>query len=155
MSLLQSVLVRSLDFAGHNGAGKSTLLKVLSGVYRPDEGTVILDGTPIELTSPHNALSRGIATVHQELSLLRNLTAMQNIFLARERTRIGLLQLRAIRAEAEEMVKRFGLDIDVDGEDRRIPRGDSTTHGIGHRHAAQSALLAARRADDESRRRSD
>ncbi len=102
-----------VGLAGHNGAGKSTLLKILSGVYRPDEGAVFLDGVPIELHSPHDALSRGISTVHQELALLGNLTAMQNIFLARERTRLGFLQLRDMRAEAEEMVERFGLDIDV------------------------------------------
>lgn len=103
-----------VGLAGHNGAGKSTLLKVLSGVIQPDEGTVLLNGVRAELHSPAVALSKGIATVHQELSLLPNLTVTQNVFLARERTRMGMLQLNSMQAEARDMVKRFGLDIDVD-----------------------------------------
>lgn len=102
-----------VGLAGHNGAGKSTLLKILSGVYRPDEGTVLLDGRPVELRSPHEALDKGIATVHQELSLLPNLTATQNIFLARERSRFGLLQRSSMQAEAQQVIEQFGLDIDV------------------------------------------
>ena len=103
-----------VGLAGHNGAGKSTLLKLLSGVYRPDEGSVLLDGPPVELHSPRQALALGIVTVHQELSLLGNLTATQNTFLAKERTQLGFLQRSKMRAEAQQMVERFGLDIDVD-----------------------------------------
>lgn len=102
-----------VGLAGHNGAGKSTLLKVLSGVYRPDEGSIRLDGEAVDLPSPRAALARGIATVHQELSLLPNLSVTQNVFLAQERTRIGILQRENMRREAQAMVDRFGLDIDV------------------------------------------
>jgi ABC-type sugar transport system ATPase subunit len=87
---------------------------VLSGVYRPDEGTVLIDGATVVLHSPANALARGIATVHQELSLLPNLTAMQNAFLAKERARLGILQRRSMHAETQEMLHNFGLDIDAD-----------------------------------------
>ena len=102
-----------LGLAGNNGAGKSTLLKILSGVYRPDEGMVLMDGVPIELHSPANALARGIATVHQELSLLPNLTATENTFLAQERARLGFLQRTSMQLETQKMVEQFGLDIDV------------------------------------------
>ncbi len=105
---------RIVGLAGHNGAGKSTLLKLLSGVYRPDEGGVFLDGAAVELHSPRSALALGVATVHQELSLLPNLTAMQNTFLAQERTQLGFLKRSAMRAEAQAMTERFGLDIDVE-----------------------------------------
>jgi ABC-type sugar transport system ATPase subunit len=68
---------------------------------------------PIELGSPADALARGIATVHQELALLPNLTVTQNMFLAQEQTRLGLLQRKQMRVEAQEMVEKFGLEIDA------------------------------------------
>src|SRR5688500_12843929 len=69
---------------GENGAGKSTLMKILSGVYSRDAGEVRLDGRPVEITSPREAQKLGIAMIHQELALMRDLTAAQNIFIGRE-----------------------------------------------------------------------
>ena len=69
---------------GENGAGKSTLMKILAGVYTRDEGEVLLDGKPVEITSPAHAQSLAIGIIHQELYLMSHLTAAQNIFLGRE-----------------------------------------------------------------------
>ncbi len=66
---------------GENGAGKSTLAKILSGIYQPDEGSILLDGRPTELTSPRAALAAGIALVHQELALCENLSVAENLCL--------------------------------------------------------------------------
>ena len=79
---------------GENGAGKSTLMKLLSGVYPDHEGQLLLDGQPLVLASPSDAQHRGIATIHQELNLIPELTIAENIFLAREpRTAAGLLDV--------------------------------------------------------------
>jgi ribose transport system ATP-binding protein len=68
---------------GKNGAGKSTLVKMLSGAVRPSGGSILLDGRPVDLGSPGDAFARGIATVHQELSLVGGLSAGENILLGR------------------------------------------------------------------------
>ena len=65
---------------GENGAGKSTLIKIISGVHRPDEGTIELDGKPVVLHSPNDAKHRGIATIYQELGLYPELSVAENIF---------------------------------------------------------------------------
>jgi ribose transport system ATP-binding protein len=69
---------------GENGAGKSTLIKILSGVYTPTEGEVVLDGEPVCFVSPKQALDAGIAVIHQELSIANDLTVAENIFLGME-----------------------------------------------------------------------
>ncbi len=69
---------------GENGAGKSTLMKILSGVYRPDEGTFYLAGRPIAPRNPHEAQQLGISTIYQEFNLTPNQSAAVNIFLGRE-----------------------------------------------------------------------
>ncbi|MEI7837776.1 MAG: ATP-binding cassette domain-containing protein, partial [Planctomycetota bacterium] len=67
---------------GENGAGKSTLGRILAGVYRPDGGQVLLEGLPLHLSDPRDALRRGIGMVHQELSFCENLTVAENLCLA-------------------------------------------------------------------------
>jgi D-xylose transport system ATP-binding protein len=76
---------------GDNGAGKSTLVKTIAGVYPPDEGRVVFDGAPVEITSPAQAQELGIATVFQDLALCDNLDVVGNLFLGNE-----LLHSRAL-----------------------------------------------------------
>lgn len=70
---------------GDNGAGKSTLIKLISGVYKPDGGQVIFDGSEATFSSPLEARKQGIETIYQDLALCENLDASANIFLGRER----------------------------------------------------------------------
>src|SRR5215472_5069874 len=69
---------------GENGAGKSTLMRILSGVEQADEGEILLEGQPVKIRSPREATALGIATMHQELSVLPNLDVAENIFAGRE-----------------------------------------------------------------------
>src|SRR6476469_8423230 len=82
-----------LAIVGDNGAGKSTLIKHVSGVYRPDAGTMHLAGEPLHLGSPRDARARGIETVYQDLALADDLSIGANIFLGREPVRrfLGIL----------------------------------------------------------------
>ena len=72
---------------GDNGAGKSTLIKMISGVYRPDGGQVLLNGEVVSFATPLEARRRGLETIYQDLALCENLDASANIFLGRERMR--------------------------------------------------------------------
>ncbi|WP_189105096.1 ATP-binding cassette domain-containing protein, partial [Microbispora bryophytorum] len=74
---------------GQNGAGKSTLIKILSGAHAPDEGEVLLDGSPVRLAPPTAAMGLGIATIYQELDLVDGLSVTENIFLGHEMASFG------------------------------------------------------------------
>jgi simple sugar transport system ATP-binding protein len=80
---------------GDNGAGKSTLIKMLAGVHRPSEGVYRVDGEPVELGSPRDALDRGIATVYQDLALVPLMSVARNFFMGREPLRrvMGIFRL--------------------------------------------------------------
>ena len=98
---------------GENGAGKSTLVKIICGIYRPDAGTIRLDGKPIEVTGPTEAQALGISPVHQELHLEPFLSVAENIFLGRQPVgRFGLIDFRRMNRDAGALVKRLGADLD-------------------------------------------
>jgi monosaccharide-transporting ATPase len=97
---------------GENGAGKSTLIKALTGVYDLDHGEILLGGTPTSIGSPAQAQAAGISTVYQEVNLLPNLSVAENIMLGREIRRFGLVDWKATRARATQLLARLNLDID-------------------------------------------
>ncbi|MDT0682944.1 sugar ABC transporter ATP-binding protein [Roseicyclus sp. F158] len=98
---------------GENGAGKSTLIKCLTGAYRRDAGEIWLDGAQISPDSTSQAQELGIGTVYQEVNLLPNLTVAQNLTFGREPRRFGMIDGRAQTRMAEEMLRGYGLEIDV------------------------------------------
>lgn len=98
---------------GENGAGKSTLIKVLTGVERPDAGKIILDGEEVRVRSPLHAQELGISTVYQEVNLCPNLTVAENILIGREPRRFGSVNWKAMNAQAQEILQRLDIDIDV------------------------------------------
>ncbi len=76
---------------GQNGAGKSTLIKILTGAYRRDAGTIVLDGQPVDFHSPQQAQAGGVSTIYQEVNLVPFRSVAENIFLGREPRRFGLI----------------------------------------------------------------
>jgi simple sugar transport system ATP-binding protein len=98
---------------GENGAGKSTLIKCLTGAYRRDSGSVLLDAAPIDPRDTFAAQALGIGTVYQEVNLLANLTVAENLFLGRQPRRFGLIATAEMNRRARTLLAQYGLDIDV------------------------------------------
>ncbi|MEM8657888.1 MAG: ATP-binding cassette domain-containing protein, partial [Pseudomonadota bacterium] len=95
---------------GENGAGKSTLIKIMSGVVTPDEGVMELAGQPVSFAGPSAANAAGIVCIFQELSLMPDLSVADNISIADPPRRFGLIDARAQRRRAEELLARIGCE---------------------------------------------
>jgi simple sugar transport system ATP-binding protein len=104
---------------GDNGAGKSTLIKVLSGVFAPDSGEVLVDGKRVTISDPQAAAALGIETVYQDLALAPDLDAAANVFLGRELRRFGVLHNHPeMRRRTAERFSELGVGM---VQDLRVP----------------------------------
>jgi len=107
---------------GENGAGKSTLMKILSGIYAPDAGEILMNGRPVALGTPRDAQAAGISMIHQELNLMPHLTAAQNIFIGREPKSFGgwLLDEPRLNGDAAAIFASMKLTLDPKAEVGRL-----------------------------------
>jgi ABC-type sugar transport system ATPase subunit len=112
---------RILALVGENGAGKTTLCNVLGGVIRPESGQIFVSGSAVSVRNPKHARLLGIGFVHQETTLLPQLTVGENIMLDREPTRFGLIRQRRLHAQAERVLRQITDQIDVDEMTYRLP----------------------------------
>jgi simple sugar transport system ATP-binding protein len=153
---------------GDNGAGKSTLIKCLTGVHRPDEGRITVDGAEVHFHSPEDSRKAGIEAVYQDLALADDLAVWQNLYLNRELTRgvgpLRLLDRRGMRREADVLVRRLAVNVPpVRSRVRRLSGGqrqavaicraagfgsrivimDEPTAALGHRETARAEELIA------------
>ncbi|HEX6548621.1 MAG TPA: ABC transporter ATP-binding protein [Candidatus Dormibacteraeota bacterium] len=96
---------------GENGAGKSTLMNVLYGLVRPDAGQILLDGSPVRIAGPDDAIRRGIGMVHQHFMLIPVLTVAENVVLGHEESRQGVLDAAAARRDVDQLSARYGLEV--------------------------------------------
>jgi len=109
---------------GENGAGKSTLMNVLYGLYHPDEGEILINGEPVRIHSPKEAIERGIGMVHQHFMLIPVMTVAENIVLATEPRRAGvLLDYASARKRVEELASAFNFAIDPQARVENITVG--------------------------------
>jgi simple sugar transport system ATP-binding protein len=108
---------------GENGAGKSTLMNILYGLYHPDEGEFRLNGKPLRISSPREAIDAGIGMVHQHFMLIPVMTVAENIVLAAEPTRGPFLDEHAAEARVGDLSERFGLAVRPDARVESISVG--------------------------------
>jgi len=114
--------LRDVDFAlrrgeihglvGENGAGKSTLMKIIAGLHGQYEGRMAIDGRTARFRSPREALAAGIGMVHQELSVVPDLTVAENVYLGQQPTRGGIVDWRAMMEGARGHLVSLGIDVD-------------------------------------------
>lgn len=113
-----------LCLIGENGAGKSTLMNVLYGMYKADEGQIVLDGAPVVFMSPGDAIAAGIGMVHQHFMLVPVFTVAENVVLGVEPTgRLGSLDIDMAREMVREVSDRYNLNLDPDAIIEDLPVG--------------------------------
>ncbi len=133
---------------GENGAGKSTLMNILYGLYKADEGEIVLGGKPVAFASAKDAIEAGIGMVHQHFMLIPVMTVAENIVLGTEPVRDGvLLDYRAADERVRELSKQFGLAVDPDAKVERIT--------VGQQQRVEILKALYRGADDPHPRRAD
>ena len=126
---------------GENGAGKSTLIAILAGAVRPTAGEIWLRGEPVQLESVHSARRMGISAGFQEFSLVPQMTVAENIFLGAETTKMGLLERKALRRRAEEIIARLGFPLDAGARIQELTRAERQMVEIAKAFRSELSVL--------------
>jgi ABC-type sugar transport system ATPase subunit len=126
---------------GENGSGKSTMIRTLCGVHRPESGTVLRAGRPVQLDSPLAARALGIATVFQEFSLIPDLTVAENVWLGRWPGGAGRVDWRALHSTARGVLDGIGIDVATNKLVRDLPKAQQQMIEIAKAMAAQANLF--------------
>lgn len=112
-----------LGLLGENGAGKSTLMNLIYGLYKPDEGEILVNGEVVDIAGPSDAIARGIGMVHQHFQLVDVLTVTENVMLGNESTTGPFLRRNVAKNRILEISKEYGLEVDPDALVADIPVG--------------------------------
>ncbi|GAB3603435.1 sugar ABC transporter ATP-binding protein [Microbacterium aureliae] len=102
-----------LVLVGENGAGKSTLMKILSGIYQKDSGRILFNGEEVEIPGPLQAQHMGVTIIHQEMNLMPDLTAAQNIYIGREPKVGPFVSESRLNRQARQLLQRLGINVDA------------------------------------------
>ena len=134
---------------GENGAGKSTLMKILGGAYRKDAGDIRLNGVPVEISSPRDAINLGIRIIYQELNLVAQLSVAENIFLGELPTRRlpGAIDWPELHDRTKRLLTDLGMTLD--------PRAPVGSLGLAQRQMVEIAKALAASATSSSRESQD
>jgi len=109
---------------GENGAGKTTLMKILFGLYSLDQGSIFLDGRPVDIQSPGQAINLGIGMIHQNFMLVDRLSVAENIVAGCEPKKGIFLDMTKARKDVQELSKKFGLRLDPNAKVENISVGE-------------------------------
>jgi len=109
-------------FVGENGAGKSTLMKILLGIHTPDEGEILFKGEKIRFKNPAEALNKGISMIHQEISLVPELSIAQNVWLGQEKlySKGGVINRKAMSKATVDLMHKMQIDLDPDKQVKKL-----------------------------------
>ena len=132
-----------IGLIGDNGSGKSTFVKILSGVYQPSSGSLLVEGKPVRFHSAADARAMGVETVHQDLGLVDSMSIARNFFLGAERRKGPFLDLKRMERETTAMLKEIGLgNLRAVGQDvSKLSGGERQAISIGRAVAFQRKML--------------
>ncbi len=133
-----------LGLVGENGSGKSTTMNILGGVHQPDRGTMTIDGRPYTPRGPRDAEARGIAFIHQELNLFKNLTIEENLFIAgfpKLVAGLPFIDRRKVRERAQQLLKAIDLDLAPTTPVGRLSQGERQLVEIAKALGAEARIV--------------